>query len=481
MKKIILLILFLAFAKMVIAQTISKEITDRFEAKTLMHEGKELPYRIMLPKDFDASKKYPLHLFLHGAGERGSDNLAQLVHGSDLFVKENDNYPAIVIFPQCPAGDYWADVSVSRDIDKNVFTFPETPSPTWAMRAVITLFDQMVEQSYIDKNRIYLGGLSMGGMGTFELLNYKPDTFAAATPICGAGYPSNVSKWATQTDAWIFHGKEDAVVPVFYSQLIIESLLKNGAEPRITLYNGVNHDSWTNAFAEPDLFSWIYAKTKKEQTAAEDCTPEWLKFTEATLLGKYRAANENLPALKKGNKRIVFMGDSITEGWLEASPDFWNNHPEYINRGVGGQTTPQMLVRYRQDVLNLNPTTVVLLAGTNDIAGNTGETSIDTVAANIFTMAELAKARNIKVVIASILPVYDYPWKPGLKPAEKIIELNKKLKEYAATNGHTYLDYHKEMKNSLDGMLATLTYDGVHCTKEGYEVMENILLTKLKK
>lgn len=462
----------------VLSQKPTPAVLAAFEAHTFDHEGKALPYRILYPKNFDLSNKYPVHLFLHGAGERGDDNEAQLAHGSKQFLENQSTYPAIVIFPQCPKEDYWADVQVQRTQSQNTFTFPKSPQPTWAMRAVQALLDQTLSKEYVDKNRIYLSGLSMGGMGTFELLSTRPDTFAAATPICGGGYPANVAKWAQKTPVWIFHGKEDQVVPILYSRLMLETLVQQQAAPRVSFYDNTNHDSWTKAFAEPDFLSWIYGQSKQEIIptipASDECTPEWLKFSEATLLGKYKSQNDILKK-KADPDRIVFMGDSITEGWVESTPEFWEAHPHYVNRGTSGHTTPQMLIRFRQDVLDLKPQLVVLLAGTNDIAGNTGKTSPETIVNNIKTMAELAKSHQIAVAISSILPVQDYPWEPGLEPASTIYSINEELQAYAVAQGFIFIDYHSAMKNNQGGMRSSLTYDGVHCTKAGYQIMQRVL------
>ncbi|GGG05980.1 phospholipase [Dokdonia pacifica] len=236
-----------------------------FDKAGFEHQDKTLPYRILKPIDFDESKTYPLHIFLHGSGERGDDNQAQLKHGSELFIKQNPTYPAIVIFPQCPADDYWAQRTYSRNekIGANVFKFPKESEPTWAMSAVMALIDQYLEEAYIDKNRVYVSGLSMGGMGTFELLSRRPSLFAAATPICGGGNSDNVAKWAQQTPVWIFHGEDDNVVPSNYSKVMYNSLLKMKATPKLTLYKNVGHNSWDNAFAEKKLFAWIYSKKRK--------------------------------------------------------------------------------------------------------------------------------------------------------------------------------------------------------------------------
>jgi len=177
--------------------------------------------------------------------------------------------------------------------------------------------------------------------------------------------------------------------------------------------------------------------------------------------------------------RVVFMGNSITEGWSNLCPEFFENS-SHINRGIGGQTTPQMLVRFRADVVALNPAAVVILAGTNDIAGNTGPSTIEMIADNIKSMAEVAKANDIKVVLSSVLPAYDYPWKPGLKPAEKIVALNEILKAYANKNDHVYLDYFSEMADDRNGMIEKYTSDGVHVTEKGYKLMSGLAKKAIK-
>jgi lysophospholipase L1-like esterase len=187
-------------------------------------------------------------------------------------------------------------------------------------------------------------------------------------------------------------------------------------------------------------------------------------------LSRYRDENIKLGLPKSGEKRVVFMGNSITEGWGNLNPDFFKGKP-YVNRGISGQTTPQMLIRFRPDVINLKPAVVVILAGTNDIAGNTGPSTLEMVADNIYSMAELAKANGIKVIISSVIPAFDYPWKPGLEPAEKIAALNEMLKTYAKKNGIVYLDYFSAMADDRKGLKAELTYDGVHPNEAGYKVM----------
>lgn len=187
-------------------------------------------------------------------------------------------------------------------------------------------------------------------------------------------------------------------------------------------------------------------------------------------LEQFRAENAKIGLPSEDEDRVVFMGNSITIGWLNTVPEFFEGKP-YINRGISGQTTPQMLLRFRQDVIALQPKVVVILAGTNDIAGNTGPSTLEMIVGNIKSMSELAVAHDIKVVISSVLPAYNYPWKPGLEPSQKIVALNKMLKEYAEAKGYVYLDYFSEMADERDGLPKKYAHDEVHPTKLGYEVM----------
>ena len=187
-------------------------------------------------------------------------------------------------------------------------------------------------------------------------------------------------------------------------------------------------------------------------------------------LKKYQKENSKLPALAFGQKRIVFMGDSITEFWSTLCPEFFIGKP-YVNRGISGQTSPQMLVRFRADVIALKPTIVVLLAGANDIAGNTGPSTLEMITDAIFSMAELAKAHQIKVILCSVLPAYDFDWKPGSFPADKIVKLNTMIQQYADANEIRYLDYYSALVDERKGLKAAYADDGVHPNIAGYKVM----------
>src|SRR5512146_3467965 len=187
-------------------------------------------------------------------------------------------------------------------------------------------------------------------------------------------------------------------------------------------------------------------------------------------LARYRDANVQLGAPRAGEQRVVFMGNSITDAWAQYFDSMFPGKP-YVGRGISGQTTPQMLVRFRQDVIALKPAVVVILAGTNDIAGNTGPSTLEMIEDNLASMTELAQANGIRVVLSSVLPVFDYPWRPGLDPAPKIIALNTWMKAYAARAGAVYLDYHSAMVDERQGLRNDLTRDGVHPTEAGYGVM----------
>jgi len=190
-------------------------------------------------------------------------------------------------------------------------------------------------------------------------------------------------------------------------------------------------------------------------------------------MNRFKKQNMELGLPKAGEHRVVFMGNSITEGWPKHDPEYFAN-PSYINRGIGGQTTPQMLLRFRADVIDLRPEVVLILAGTNDIAGNTGPMTLEEIRDNIISMAELAKVHQISVIICSVLPAYDYAWRPGLEPNIKIPELNAMLKDYTERNNVIYLDYFSAMADDRNGLPKELAEDGVHPTNAGYAIMKEL-------
>ena len=234
-----------------------------FEKKELISSGDTLRYRIQYPLDYSPSKKYPLVLLLHGSGERGSDNTAQLKWGGSLFADSANRakFPALVVFPQCPANSGWSRLTVNRE-DSLRFHFLSDSAPTRPMEMVMQLLDSLVAAGSVNTKKIYVGGLSMGGMGTFEILWRKPHFFAAAFPICGAGDPTRIGLYARKFPIWIFHGDKDPAVPVANSRLMARELKAAKAKVTYTEYPGVGHDSWKNAFAEPQLLPWLFSMKK---------------------------------------------------------------------------------------------------------------------------------------------------------------------------------------------------------------------------
>ena len=249
----IVLVLCLAVAK---AQDLKK-----YDRGSYIKGKDSINYRILFPENFDASKVYPMVVFLHGSGERGSDNEKQLTHGGKLFLKDKfrKEFPAIVVFPQCSSDSFWANVEFDTNATgKRVFNFARRGKPTKSMHALLGMIENLVDKPYVDNQRVYLGGLSMGGMGTYELLRRKRKLFAAAFAICGGDNVANVRKYKN-TPLWIFHGEKDDVVPVSLSTDIADQLKVLGVDPKITLYPKANHNSWDSAFAEPELLPWLFS------------------------------------------------------------------------------------------------------------------------------------------------------------------------------------------------------------------------------
>ena len=223
------------------------------------------------------------------------------------------------------------------------------------------------------------------------------------------------------------------------------------------------------------LIAAVLAANAAAQQPPDPCASlkEDQKEMEATLrdwpnLAKYRDDDAKLGSPAKGESRVVFLGDSITEFWPLA--DSFPSKP-YMNRGISGQTTPQILLRFRQDVIALQPKVVVILAGTNDIAENTGPITLAAIEDNLVSMVDLAKRNGIRVVLSALVPALKYPWRPDLAPVEKIRSLNDWMKDYAAKEGLVFLDYHSAMANDQRGLKAELSEDGVHPNKAGYAVM----------
>ena len=247
----------LLFSLLFVSQTIV--LSQEFSKELFVSDKDSLPYRLLLPKNFDNAKKYPLIVFLHGAGERGNDNELQLVHGKDLFINmnKNNNFPSIVVFPQCSKNSYWANVSRIN----NSFSFLGDPTENKSLKLVEGMINDLQSNFKINSNQIYVGGLSMGGMGTFELVYRNPDMFAAAFAICGGANPK-IGEKISKTNWRIYHGDKDFVVPVKLSIDMYNSIKSFNKNVYLKIYPNVNHNSWDNVFREPDLFKWLFSNSK---------------------------------------------------------------------------------------------------------------------------------------------------------------------------------------------------------------------------
>jgi len=256
-----------AFVSFVVPFSLCAQELNVYKKEIFTRKEQVLPYRILFPVDFDTNKKYPLLIFLHGAYEKGNDNEAQLNIGGRYFLEDSNrrNFPALIVFPQCPSNDVWAYFDAEFDsmgvLKRAIFPFRKEPTAvTFLLKQLV---DSLMSLSFIDTGKIYIGGLSQGGMGVFDIVARYPNIFAAAFPICGAGKVSTADKFSKQTALWIFHGADDDVVPVHFSRQFYQRLKKLGADVRYTEYPGVRHESWINAFHEKDLLAWLFSKSKK--------------------------------------------------------------------------------------------------------------------------------------------------------------------------------------------------------------------------
>ena len=227
--------------------------------------GKILPYRILYPMSYNPSVKYPVVLFLHGAGERGNDNSAQLKYGAKLFLNEEyrKKYPCFVIFPQCPLDDFWSSVKIDGKTDPVTFEFDYSIQETEALSSAIALLKQIITEESAEKTRVYIAGLSMGGMGTFEAVYRNPELFATAMPICGGGDAKRYDRNLTGIYFWVFHGDQDQSVPVKYSRDMVDRLKELKLDYLYSEYPGVKHNSWDYAFAEKEFIPWMFKHKRK--------------------------------------------------------------------------------------------------------------------------------------------------------------------------------------------------------------------------
>jgi len=236
----------------------------QFQKASLLIDGITLPYQVLYPENYDESRSYPLIVFLHGENERGNDNEKQLTQYREFFTKNlKSPYEAIVIVPQCPENGYWSSVKIHSYGNRADFNFKEILMPTLAMQMVISLIEDWASTGRVDTNRIYAGGISMGGMGTFDLLYFMPRTFAAAFTACGGGNPDQIYAYSQNTAVWLFHGTSDNTVPSVYSTIMYNALKNASADTEYTDYPGAGHNIWEYVSKEKELIPWLFKHSLK--------------------------------------------------------------------------------------------------------------------------------------------------------------------------------------------------------------------------
>lgn len=259
---------FLLFSFLIVAfSAAGQEDTSAFQRTQFVFKGDTLPYRILLPRNFNPKKQYPLVLFLHGSGERGSDNRKQLTHGASLFLADSNRtrFPAIIVFPQCHKPGYWSNVYIENDTakgKKRIFHYKPDSLPTRDMALLMELVRWLPTQYKISSRKTYVMGLSMGGMGTLEIVRRMPGHFKSAIAICGGAHPATAPKIRKQK-LWLLHGLKDDVVPPEKSILFYLAMKRENAPIWLTLFPEANHNAWDPSFKTPDLLPWLFGIIKK--------------------------------------------------------------------------------------------------------------------------------------------------------------------------------------------------------------------------
>jgi len=453
----------------------------------------------------NGSQKYPVFFLLHGGGgdEDAWVTMGRATQIMDNLIAQGKAKPMIVVMTNGNANQAASQNDVpAAGQQMNMASYMRFAGKfeESLVKDVVPFIEKNFRVFTESKNRA-IAGLSMGGMHTQNVTYNYPGMFdyigVFSMGVLNFGQQQDAEKAAAERSAkiealksseyklyWIACGNEDFL---FNGVTELRNLL-DSHDFKFTYRESSGGHTWANWRIYLSEFApMLFPADEAEKNGP---TPEqleaWKKAEDFRLrndwadLGEFNEDNERIGLPAHGEKRVVFMGNSITIGWINTCPEFFNGKP-WINRGISGQTTPQMLIRFRPDVIDLKPDAVIILAGINDIAGNTGPSSLEMIQSNLAGMAEMAKANGIKVILSSVLPAYDFPWRPGLEPAEKVVELNDWIRNYAKSNKCIYLDYYSAMVDEKGGLKAEYTYDGVHPNKAGYLVMQPLVEEAIKK
>lgn len=469
-------------------------------ATTSSSMQKKINAVVITPDGYDKNGKYPVVYLLHGF----SDNYTKWINTVPRLKNICDQYKFIIV---CPDGGYssWYMDSPEK---------PDYKYETYISKELIAFIDSNYA-TIKDRSGRAITGLSMGGFGALYNAIKHQDVYGAVGSMSGGvdlrpfsksfGIDQILGDSAKYPQRWVGNSIVDLLPllkPSSLSITIDEGTTDFFLDVNNTLHsqllkNNIDHDYcirpgghtwefWSNAVNYQMLFFSRFFKKNEDEKAAENFANlqkyyDNLLHTDWSWISKYQDVNADLLPPVAGEKRIVFMGNSITENWYNLDSTFFKDN-DYVGRGIGGQVSSQMLVRFREDVINLKPVAVVIEAGTNDIAQNRGPISLENIFGNIVSMAELAKASGITPIIGSILPATDFSWHRGLEPAQKIVKLNAMLKGYADKNRIIYIDYWSAIVNDKDGLKPELSQDGlVHPNLAGYKVMEPLVQAAIRK
>ena len=379
---------------------------------------------------------------------------------------------------------------------------PVAPLANADGRAAIAYVRAHAAEYGILPSHIGIIGFSAGGtIAATTAYNYTPENRPDFVVPVYAYFPEEMQKNVPTDGPPMFLAAAADDKSSMYSVSLYNTWINSGHSAELHIYSkgghgfgmktqGLPSDTWSDRLSDWLNVQGFLTPLSPEKTKAQKDAENFANFqkyfegllhTDWAWLTKYQDANAKVSPPAPGEKRVVFMGNSITENWNNADPDFFKAN-DYISRGIGGQVSSQMLLRFREDVINLKPEAVVIEAGTNDIAQNRGYISLENIFGNIVSMAELAKASGIKPILASVLPATEFSWHPGLEPAEKIVALNAMIKAYAAQNHITYIDYWSALVNDKHGLKVELAQDGlVHPNLAGYKVMEPLAKAAIAK
>ncbi|MHC5025961.1 MAG: DUF459 domain-containing protein [Planctomycetota bacterium] len=423
-------------------------------------DGTPYGYRLLPPAVIEEDRTYPLVFFLHGAGERGGDNTKQIRHFPERMVTRamREAYPCYVLAPQCPDERFW--VHIEPD---NGFKTPYAPTPVAPMRGAIAAFEEVVAAHPIDRDRIYLTGLSMGGFGTWDLASRYPGVFAAAVPICGGGDPIRAARLAGLPLS-VWHGGADRVVPADRSRMMVEALRSMEADVTYTELEGVGHNSWNAAYGKEGCLEWMFSKKRDPQ---------------AELAAAARLMAEAVDA----NEKVAFLGDSITQagnnpgGYVDLlRAAIAAEHPEatVIPAGISGHRVPDLLKRYERDVIEKKATLVFIYIGINDVwHSQSGRgTPADAFEAGLRTLIRDFRATGADVVLATPSVIGEKP--VGENSLDEMLEQYSTIsRTVAREEGATLCDLRQAFRdhlvvfNTAGAGRGVLTSDGVHLNAAG--------------